>query len=241
MKQSWLLGACVAAILTLPLHAQPVIRIKAKLIGFDGKVMTLQTGTGPNDKPQDVAVTPETRFVQSEPADFSALKVGDYAGAAVSERPGGWLRAQDVYLYAEPLRGTGEGRFPDKDRLMVNGTVSKVEPSSPTSHDGILTLHYRGAILSPAGKGRTICEGRASPAAYASALACAADAAIQVLPGSTVSALTVGDAGLLVPGASVTVAMVKLADGSAVAPGVIVDKPTATAAPVTVAKPAPTP
>lgn len=233
------LGVCLAAFAAAPLHAQPVTRIKAKLTGFDGKVMTLQTGTGPNDKPLTVAITPETRFVQSQAADFSALTVGAYAGAAVSERPGGWLRAQDVYLYAEPLRGTGEGRFPDKDRLMVNGTVSKVEPgSSKSGHDGILTLHYRGAVLSQAGKGKTVCEGRANPAAYASPLSCADDAAIQILPGTTISALTVGDAALLVPGVTVTVAMVKMADGSAVAPGVIVDKPPA---PVAVEKAAPTP
>ena len=231
------LGACAVAVATLPLAAQPVTRIKAKLIGFDGKVMTLQTGTGPDDKPQTVTVTPETRFVRSEPADFGALTVGAYAGAAVSERPGGWLRAQDVYVYAEPLRGTGEGRFPDNGRLMVNGTVSKIEPSSPQdTHDGTLTLHYRGALVSQAGKGRTVCEGRASPQAYASALACSSDAVIQVLPDTTVSALTLGDAGLLASGVNVTVAMVKMADGSAIAPGVIIEKP-----PVAVANPSPTP
>ena len=34
------------------------------------------------------------------------------------------MKAQEVYLYAEALRGTGEGRFPEGDRLIVNGTVS---------------------------------------------------------------------------------------------------------------------
>ena len=236
MKHFGLACVCAVAIAAAPLAAQPVTRLKAKLLGFDGKVMTLQTGTGPNDKPQAVSVTPETRFVQSEPSDFGVLAVGGYAGAAVSERPGGWLRAQDVYVYADALRGTGEGRFPDNGRLMVNGTVSKIEPSAPQdTHDGTLTIHYRGALVSQAGKGRTICEGRASPQAYASVLACNADAVIQVLPGTTVSALTLGDAGLLQPGVTVTVSMVKMADGSAIALGVIVEKP------VTVAKPSPPP
>ena len=235
MKQGVFMGLCAVALVTLPLHAQPVTRIKATLVGFDGKVMTLQTG--PTEKPQTVAITPETRFVQSQPADFAALTLGTYAGAAVSERPGGWLRAKDVYVYAEVLRGTGEGRFLDKDRLMVNGTVSKVEPGA-SPHDGTLTLHYRGALLSQAGKGRTICEGRANPAGYASALACSADAAIQVLPGTRVSALTLGDAGLLVPGVTVTVSMVRMADNSAITPGVIVEKP---ATPVAMEKIRPTP
>jgi hypothetical protein len=123
------------------------------------------------------------------------------------------------------MRGTGEGRFPESGRLIINGTVSAVQPSTPQDQqDGTLTLHYRGAVLSGLGRGRTLCEGRASPPAYASALACAADAAIEVLPGTPVSALTVGDKSLLVPGSLVTVAMTKTADTS-VAAGVVVEKP----------------
>jgi hypothetical protein len=224
------LGAWCAALLALPLYAQPVTRIKAKLTWFDGKVMTLDTGA--KDAPLKVSLTPETRFVQSERSSFGALKPGDYAGAAVTQSYNGRLKAQDVYVYAEALRGTGEGRFPDKDRLMVNGVVSKIEPSTPQDiNDGTLTLHYRGAVLSQAGKGRTVCEGRANPAAFVSPLACAADAVIQVLPGTPVSALTVGDASLLAPGVAVTVSMVKLPDGGAIAPGVIVEKPLAAAPP----------
>jgi hypothetical protein len=40
-----------------------------------------------------------------------------------------------------------------------------------------------------------------------------------------VSALTVGDKSLLVPGSTVTVAMIKGADDKNVTPGVVVDKP----------------
>ena len=64
-------------------------------------------------------------------------------------------------------------------------------------------------MLSGAGPGRTVCEGRASPPAYTSPLACQADAVIEVKPGAKVSALTVGDKDLLKPGALVTVAMTK--------------------------------
>ena len=61
--------------------------------------------------------------------------------------------------------------------------------------------------------------------AYASALACAADAVIQVKPGTPVSALTVAGKDLLVPGSLVTVAMIKQADDKNVAAGVVVEKP----------------
>ena len=216
--------------------AEPVVRIKAKLSAFDGTLMQLQTlpakGAKGGEKPGEdfsVAVTGQTRYVGSAPSSFSAIKIGDYVGAAVSEGRGGSLTSQEVYLYADALRGTGEGRFPEGERLLVNGTVTAVKPTAPEDKDdGSLTIHYRGAVLSGAGPNRTVCEGRASPPAYASPLACQADAVIEVKPGAKVSALSVGDKDLLKPGALVTVAMTKVEDGkknvgSNVALGVVVE------------------
>ena len=232
MKQNFrFLLACAAAITAaqcVMAVAQPVTRVKAKLTAFDGQVMSLeplpQKGQAAAE-PFTVSVLPETRYVGSDKALFAAIKPGDYVGAALTEGRGGTLRAQEVYLYAEALRSTGEGRFPEGGRLIVNGTVSAVQPTTPEDkQDGTLTVHYRGALLTGLGRGRTLCEGRASPPAYASPLACAADATIEVLPGTPVSALTVGDKSLLVPGSLVTVAMTKTEDGKNLAPGVVVEK-----------------
>jgi hypothetical protein len=228
--------------------AAPVVRVKARLIAFDGQVMTLQplpsspathvtNGKGTDneaapaaDKPFTVTVLAGTRYVGSDRSSFTAIRPGDYAGAAVTESDGK-LRAQDVYLYAQALRGTGEGRFPEGGRLIVNGAVSDVKVPQEMQ-DATLTLHYRGAVLNGLGQGHTLCEGRASPPAYASALACEALAAIDVPPGTPVSMLTVGDKSLLVPGSLVTVAVTKTDDDKYITPGVIVEKQ------ATVAKPA---
>jgi len=225
----------------LEVGAQPAMRVKAKLTAFDGQVMTLEPqaaaeGAATSNAPFTVSVTPQTRYAGSDRILFAAIKPGDYVGAAVSEGRSGILRAQDVYLYAEIMRGTGEGRFSESGRLIINGTVSAVQPTTPQDQqDGTLTLHYRGAVLSGLGRGRTLCEGRASPPAFASALACAADATIAVLPGTPVSVLTVGDKSLLVPGSLVTVAMTKIA-GASVAAGVVVQKPVVVENPGTVEK-----
>jgi hypothetical protein len=215
------LTACAAVVAAAQGYAaEPVVRVKAKLSAFDGALMKLQTvpakGAKSNEKGGEdfsVAVTDQTRYVGSAPSSFSAIKTGDYVGAAVSEGRGGSLTSQEIYLYADPLRGTGEGRFPEGERLMVNGTVTDVKPAPDDKSDGSFTLHYRGAVLSSAGPNRTVCEGRASPPAFASALACQADAVIEVKPGAKVSALSVGDKDLLKPGVLVTVAMTKAEDG----------------------------
>jgi hypothetical protein len=225
------LAASVAEAQVATPVAQPVIRVKAKLTAFDGQVMSLEPlkdQVVPGQKAGEsliVSVLPGTRYVGSDKASFGTIKRGDYAGAAVAEGRGGNLKAQDVYLYAEALRGSGEGRFPEGGRLIVNGIVSAAQSTgSDDKQGGNLILHYRGALLSGLGRGRTLCEGRASPPAYASALACEGDATIGVPPGTPVSALTVGDKSLLVPGSLVTVAMTKGADDKNVTPGVIVEK-----------------
>jgi len=206
--------------------AEPVVRIKARLTAFDGKAMQLVTlpakGAGEDFT---VEVTDQTRYAGIAPSSFSTIKTGDYVGAAVSEGRGGALRAQDVYIYADPLRGTGEGRFPEGERLLVNGTVTAINPSAD-GQNGSITLHYRGAVLNNAGPNRTVCEGRALPPAYASVLACEADAGIEVKAGTRISALNPGDKDLLQPGALVTVSMTKAEDGKkTVALGVVVEPP----------------
>ena len=199
-----------------PLPSQPVARVT------DGKAH----GTAPRLEPFTVSVLPDTRYVGSDKVSFAAIKPGDYSGAAVTEGNGGKLQAQNVYLYAEALRGSGEGRFAEGERLIVNGTVSEVKPTSPDNRqNGTLTLHYRGAVLTGLGQGRTLCEGRAVAPAYASALACEASAAIEVPPGTPIAMLSVGGKSLLVPGSLVTVTMTKTGDDKNVTPGVIVEKP----------------
>ena len=175
--------------------------------------------------PMTVSVTPATRYVGSNKASFAGIKPGDYAGAAFTSPTGDRLRAQEVFLYAEPLRGTGEGRFPEGDRIIVNGTVSAIKAADPGGkQDGALALHYHGSVLTGLGRGKTLCEGRATPPAYASALACEADAVIEIPPGIAVTSMTEGDKSLLVPGSVVTVAIAKAADGKNTTPGVVVEK-----------------
>ena len=235
-------AAVVVAAQSLSAVAQPATRLKAKLTAFDGQLMTLEPlpdrqppappaagGKQPapdnasKPAPLTVSITPSTRFVGSSKAQFADIKPGDYAGAAVSLPSGDQLRAQEVFVYADALRGTGEGRFPEGDRLIVNGSVSAIKTAATDKQASTLTLHYHGSVLTGLGRGKTVCEGRASPPAYASALACESDAVIEVLAGVPVSAMREGDKSLLVPGSTVTVAVVRTADGKSTSLGVVVE------------------
>ncbi len=231
MKTAFLFGIACAAVFAAAqvFAAEPVVRVKAKLTAFDGQVMRLEALSSPlgvmkAGEAFDVTVLPNTRYVGSDKSSLEAIKPGDYAGAAVTQTRSGALSAQEVYLYSPDLRGSGEGRFPEGERIIVNGTVSAVQPAPAGSkQNGSLTLHYRGALLSGLGRGKTLCEGRASPPAYVSPLACEGDAVLEVPPATEVSVLAVGDKSLLVPGSTVTVAMTKDGDKN-VTPGIVVEK-----------------
>lgn len=242
------LMSAAAQSFTADAQAQMVTRLKARLTAFDDNTLTLEPVTPPAATvqaptkgarpapaqeapppamtgPLTVSLLPDTKYVLSQQSAFGNLKVGDYAGAAVVENRNGSLRAQDVFIYAEALRGTGEGRFGDNGRLMVNGAVSQVTPASEQDTTrGTVALHYRGATLTGAGK-RAFCEGRAVPPQFASALACSGDAMIEVPSGTPVSTLTLTDKSVLTPGATVSVSLISRSDGSQVTPGVIVEQP----------------
>lgn len=218
--------------LTLPV-AQTVTREKARLVLFDGESLTLERLVGSSGgetvaatEPRfSVAVTPQTRYVGTTAGAFADIKAGDFAGAAVTEDRSGRLRARQLYLYPEALRGTGEGRFSESGRIMINGVVSEVTFASDQDRGhGTVTLAYRGSVLTPLGRGRTVCEGRAAPPAVASPLECKADAVVQVPADTPVTTMTVGDRSLLEPGVTVTVTIVKGPDGRAVTPGLVIEK-----------------
>ena len=157
-------AAVIAAAQCFTAAAEPVVRVKAKLVSVDAQAMQLEPlpasakdqaaadGAAKASENFTVQLLPDTRYVGSDRILFAAIKPGDYVGAAVAEGRGGTLRTLDVYLYADALRGTGEGRFPEGDRLIINGTVTAVATTTPDDkQDGTLTLHYRGAVLNSEG------------------------------------------------------------------------------------------
>lgn len=178
----------------------------------------------PETGPLLVRLLPDTRYVETVRANFAVLSAGGYAGAAVTERRGR-LVAREVFVYPDALRGTGEGRFPDAaNGLMINGLIRAVQPAEGRD-GGTLTLQYRGSVLSPTGRGASVCEGRATPQPFASPLACSAEAVVTVESGTPVTAMAVGGRDLLVPGVILSVSLAKNTAGDSVTPGVIVEKP----------------
>lgn len=206
--------------------AQPVPRIKARVLAVDGDHLKLQplpvsegavaapprlrlTPAPATDGPLTVTLLPDTRYMVTVPALLSDFQPGDYAGAAVTGQ-GTRLRAREIFLYPPELAGAGEGRFQENGRLMINGKVTGVSAST-------LTLAWHGAAQNGA-----TCLGRAPPPALAGPLACEGSAMLAVPDDAAIVALSVANAGMIAPGAIVTVSMARNEHGDYVTPGVVI-------------------
>lgn len=242
-----LMVCLLAPALAQPVSKQPVPRIKAKLLAFDGHVMTLQPLTAPvADAPKRSPVkhghAAPANEAPSPPADAKPADAAPPANLTVAVLP------DTRYVTAAPstLDTIKPGDFAG---AAVTGTGNNVEGQSVLAYpealkgsgegrfpdpltgrmmiNGLvmavsassLTLHYRGSV-----QNGPVCEGRAPPRGIAGPLTCSADAVVHVAAETPVRTLVIGDQSLLVPGAELTVSMAKNTEGDNVTPGVIVEK-----------------
>jgi len=77
------------------------------------------------------------------PIPIEAIKPGSFIGCAAVSQPDGTLRALEVHVFPEAMRGTGEGHRPfdlGASSTMTNGTVGDVVVSEGRT----LKVNYKG-------------------------------------------------------------------------------------------------
>lgn len=166
-------------------------RVGGTVETFAGDMLTMKTGDG---RMETVRIPPTVNVTALENRKLSDIKAGDYVGSAAVQGADGKLHAQEVHIFAESMRGAGEGHRPmsGASRSMTNATVTTViaDPKGQT-----LRLTYKGG-----------------------------EQDIEVGPEARIVAIIPGDRSLLKPGAAVSVFVVKGADGSLSARGVQAEK-----------------
>ena len=93
---------------------------------------------------QTVHLNPKTRFVLVVPASLADVKPGSFIGVAALPGEGSELKAMEVHIFPEAMRGTGEGFRPfdlAPKSSMTNGNISaRVDAASGPK----LTVTYKG-------------------------------------------------------------------------------------------------
>jgi hypothetical protein len=125
--------------------------MRGMLVGVDDNVLTVMND---DEETFEVAFTEDTELFAVSPAKWSDIDAGQFVGITSIES-GGQRVALEVHIFAEDLRGVGEGHYPwdlVKDpNMMTNATVAEVEEVHPAQRQ--LRLTYKE------GEGENAAEG----------------------------------------------------------------------------------
>jgi hypothetical protein len=121
--------------------ATPSARVRGSIEQVAGDTVTILTRDGQH---QAVLIGPDTKIGALRQLTLADVKAGDFVGTAAVKGSDGRLRALEVTVLPEAMRGLGEGQHPwdtGPDGSMTNATVAEVagNPDGRT-----LQLKYKG-------------------------------------------------------------------------------------------------
>ena len=121
--------------------AQDTVRVRGTVEGMDGPVYLVKTRSGDTVK---VAVTDKPLFVAMVKASMADIKPGMFVGSTAMPGPDGSLRAVEVHIFPEAMRGTGEGHRDWDLKPQATMTNASVEAAVTGVKDQTLTMKYKG-------------------------------------------------------------------------------------------------
>jgi len=135
-----------------PALAQTPARIRGAIVGLDGHVLTVKTRTGNEVK---IKLDEKYSVAAVVPIAISDIKQGSFVGAASMKQADGSMKALEVLVFPEAMRGSGEGSYAWD--LLPNSTMTNanVEAVVDSTSGREMTLTYKGEgkqkIVVPAG------------------------------------------------------------------------------------------
>jgi hypothetical protein len=145
MKSVRIALAATFSLALAPAFAQspPVASARATIetMSADGASLGVKTRAG---EEQTVHLSPKTRLTLVVPATLADVKPGTFVGVAATPGGGNELKATEVHIFPEAMRGTGEGHRPfdlGPGSSMTNGNIqARVDAASGPK----LTVAYKG-------------------------------------------------------------------------------------------------
>jgi hypothetical protein len=140
-RRVWLLAAFGLAVRWPALADAPKpFRTRGTIDEVGPESLKLTTRTG---EKLVIALTASTTVVAIVPIKLEDIKPGSFIGTAAMPQEDGTLRALEVHVFPESMRGTGEGHRPfdlQPQSTMTNGTVGSVTGTTGRT----LTVTYQG-------------------------------------------------------------------------------------------------
>jgi Domain of unknown function (DUF5666) len=116
------------------------IRVRGVVDSIDTQQLLVTTRAG---EKVTMKLAPDVGATFISPIAIDAIKPGSFIGTAAVTQPDGTLKALEIQVFPEAMRGVGEGHRPwdlGADSSMTNGTVGDLK----VSNGRYLTLTYKG-------------------------------------------------------------------------------------------------
>jgi hypothetical protein len=120
--------------------AQETVRLRGTIEGVDGNTYTVKTRDGQTVK---VALGDKPTFVAIVKASMADIKPGTFIGATSLPEADGSLRALEVHIFPEAMRGTGEGHRPWDLAPQSTMTNANVETAVSAVQGQTLSVKYK--------------------------------------------------------------------------------------------------
>ena len=144
---TFLIPAIAALILPLVLSATPVsaegtpVRVRGTVVSLDGSKLVVHAKDG---KDVNVSLKDDYAALAVVKSSMEDIKQGTFIGTATMPQPDGSLRAVEVVVFPESLRGFAEGHYPwdlGTSSMMTNATIANKVQST----DGqTVNVTYKG-------------------------------------------------------------------------------------------------
>ena len=115
--------AATAASAQAPAPAPQTVRLRGVIEKVDGNTVTAKSDKGDEVK---INLADKMMVVGVVKATMADIKEGSYIGSGAMPQPDGSQKAIEVHIFAESMRGTGDGHRPwdgAPNSTMTNGTV----------------------------------------------------------------------------------------------------------------------
>jgi hypothetical protein len=121
-KHVLIAAALLAAVGVTSAPAQQTMRVRGTIEKVDGDKVVVKEDGGAETT---LTLTANAQIVGVVKASLADIKSGDFVGSAAMPQADGSQKALEVHIFAEAMRGTGEGHrpFTVPGSTMTNGTV----------------------------------------------------------------------------------------------------------------------
>lgn len=118
----------------------PLMRIRGTIERVDNSIYVIKARDGADLK---VTLADKPQIAGLVKASLSDVKQNQFVGVTAMPQPDGSLKAIEVHIFPEAMRGTGEGHYPWDLRPQSTMTNANVEQIGAVVNGRTLTLKYK--------------------------------------------------------------------------------------------------